>query len=108
METIAALVTRSSNDKDAIGNAISDSVGEERMGSAGGREFTPADVDDMSTALNSLCDGSCEVELGARSERAIDSISKDRHDQTPTMRRDSPNWGAVLAENNTRDVSAVL
>ena len=108
METLATLVAGGGNDKDIIAGTIPDSVGEQWMGRAGGRKFAPADVDIMSACLNSLRDGSGEIELGTGNDRTIGPIPENRHDQAATTRRDPFDWSVVLAEDHTSDVGAVL
>ena len=68
MEAIAALVPRGGNDKSAMGNAVLNGTGKKWMGRTGWGEFTAADVDNVSTFLNGLVDGSGEIELGTGSK----------------------------------------
>jgi hypothetical protein len=64
MEAITALVADSGNDKNAMSDAILNSVRKERVRRTGGGEFTPADIDKVGASLNSLMDGSRQIELG--------------------------------------------
>jgi hypothetical protein len=70
--------------------------------------FASADVDDVRARLNSLCDSACEIELRARGDRAIGTISKDGHNQTVAARCDPLDGSIVLPQDHTGDVGTVL
>jgi hypothetical protein len=108
MDAIETLIACSGNDQNAVGGAVPDSVGKERMGSAGGGEFTPANVDNLSAFPNRLCDGTCKVELETRYQGAADAVFENRHDYAPTTRRDTQNWPIMLAKDHAGDVRAML
>jgi hypothetical protein len=108
METFAAFVTCSGNDKDVVDRTVPNGIGEELMSSARRGEFTAADIYDMSSRLYSLRDCSGEIELGAGSYRTIGSSSENWHNQTTTIRRDPFERPVMLTENHTGDVSAMF
>ncbi len=80
METLTALIARGGYNKNAISCTALNGIGEEWISSARWGKLPPADVDNVSTFLNGLCDGSCQVKLGAGGNRAINSICEDRDD----------------------------
>lgn len=68
MQTITALIPRGGNDENILGDAVLNGTSKKWMGSTGWGEFTAADVDNVSTFLNGLVDGSGEIELGTGSK----------------------------------------
>jgi hypothetical protein len=108
VQTLATLVTSSGNDKDIAVSAILDNVGEQWMGSARGREFAPADINNVSACLRGLRDGAGKVELRTGRDRTLGSISENGHNQATTLRRNPFDWPVVLAEDHTGDMGAVL
>jgi len=54
-----------------------------------------------------LGDGAGQIELGARSERAVSARFENGHEQPSALRRKSTHRAVVLAEDHAGDMRAV-
>lgn len=78
MQTLTAVVARCRHDQYTLICAHAYGIGQHRMRFVTGREFSTADVDDMSAMLHSLRDGPRQVDLRTGEHAVTFVVCKDR------------------------------
>ena len=74
VQAFAAVVACGGHDEHLVVGAEADGVGQQRVRLVGGRQFAPADINNVGSIIDGLADGACQVDLRTGSHATVPAL----------------------------------
>jgi hypothetical protein len=108
VKAVATIITRRGDDKYAPPSTVSNDIRQERVGRAAGSELSSADVDHLSAGQHGTSEGTRQIQLRTRLERAVSARFEDWQNDAAAPGSDTRCRTDHCPEQDTGDQSPVL